>query len=151
MKTSQSNHSRSHHSAFLLSLLCENDLKLNLRIPAVKCHRLISKLLFQMQRSYYLLVTHGEVHDCCLTVYQEAFKPQCWFCSQPAAPLFILTHWQCWEFSSSYMPNVCTKHFGLKPSLISKSSLYFSMVTTMAVNTYFYVSCHTFSWLLNST
>lgn len=68
-----------------------------------KSHSLISKLFFQMQRPYYLLVTRGEVHDCCLTVYQEAFKPQCWVCSRPAAPLFILTHWQCWELA----PAIC--------------------------------------------
>ena len=42
--------------------------------PCCEMPQLESKAaLSQTKRPYYLMVTHGEVHDCCLTKFQEAF------------------------------------------------------------------------------
>lgn len=52
------------------------------------------------------MVTHGEVRDCCLTKFQEAFyhsgdlahSQLLYFHPDPLAP---------WGINSSYQPNVC--------------------------------------------
>lgn len=63
--------------------------------------------LSQTKRPYYLMVTHGEVRDCCLTKFQEAcytvvisLTASC--CTLHPDPLTP------WGISSSYQPNVCT-------------------------------------------
>lgn len=99
VRTSQSNRSWSQCVAFILSFfVCENSFKVHLAVPAVKCHCLSSKPL--LQRPDYLPVACGEVHDCCLTEYQEAFIHGDDFARSPlAAPLFILTHLEWWELT----------------------------------------------------
>lgn len=64
--------------------------------------------LSQTQRLYYLMVTHDEARDCCLTTFQEAFYHSRDFahsqlyCTLHPDPLTV------WGISSSYQPNVCT-------------------------------------------
>lgn len=77
-------------------------------------------------RPYYLGVTHSEVHDCCLTKYQEAFDHTADFALSP----LLHSSSQPTDRIGNQLQLATTclckaEHFGLKPTLISQILLVF--------------------------
>lgn len=98
---SQSNHSCSQLEAFLLLyFLCEKNLKLHLRIPAVKCRSYSSKLLLAKRRG--LIIWWWLTMRPVIAVwprFRRLFTTVVILLTASCIVLFILTHSQCGELA----------------------------------------------------